>query len=262
MNKSQKELAFLRNLYIETDWTQRFADLFDENFKFSNEQKFLYVNAGTGNHALALREKLDENSEFWAMPGNSELLSIAKAKADTVKADISFFGDFPAEKVDTVLADASFVQPSKLNEFLAEIIKHSSNQVMFFLPTAGSFGDVFSYLWETLLNANLLEKESEIERLISEIPTVSKIEETVENLGLTKVQTETKTELFEFESGEDFINSPLANDFLFPVWLEFFDEKDQEKVKKTLAQTINAEDNSLNFSFSIKATLVSGEKKK
>ena len=91
MSKSQKELAFLRNLYIETDWTERFTNLFDENFKFSDEKKFLYINAGTGNHALALREKLDENSELWALPGNTDLLSIAKAKAEAVNADISFF---------------------------------------------------------------------------------------------------------------------------------------------------------------------------
>jgi ubiquinone/menaquinone biosynthesis C-methylase UbiE len=262
MSKSQKELAFLRNLYIETDWTQRFTDLFDENFKFSDEQKFLYINAGTGNHALALREKLDEESEFWAVPGDKELLSIAQAKAEAVKADISFFGGFPAEKVDTVLADASFVRPSELNNFLAEITNISNKHVMFFLPTAGSFGDVFSYLWETLLNADLLEKESEIERLITEIPTVSKVKETAENLGLTKIHTETKTEFFEFDSGEDFIKSPLADEFLLPAWLEFFDEKEQKRVKEKLAQTIDNDSDQLNFSFSVKATLVVGEKKK
>jgi ubiquinone/menaquinone biosynthesis C-methylase UbiE len=262
MNKSQKELAFLRNLYIETDWTQRFTNLFDDNFKFSDEQKFLYVNAGTGNHALALREKLDENSELWAMPENKELLNIAKAKADAVKADISFFSDFPAEKVDAVLADVSFMRPTELKNFLAEIIKLSNKQVMFFLPTAGSFGDIFSYLWETLLNADLLEKEAEIERLITEIPTVSKIKETAENLGLTKLQTETKTEFFEFESGEDFINSPLADDFLFPGWLTFLDEKERKKVKEKLAQTIDADSDRINFSFSVKATLIVGEKNK
>lgn len=262
MSKSQKELAFLRNLYVETDWTQRFTDFFDENFKFSDEQKFLYVNAGTGNHALALREKLDEDAELWAMPENPELLSIAKAKADAVKADISFFSDFPSEKVDAVLADASFVRPSELEGFLAEIIKLSNKQVMFFLPTAGSFGDVFSYLWETLLNADLLEKETEIERLITEIPTVSKVEETAANLGLVNLHAETKTEFFEFESGEDFVNSPLADDFLFPAWLGFFDEKEKEKIKKKLAQTIDADSDQMNFSFSVKATLVAGEKKK
>jgi ubiquinone/menaquinone biosynthesis C-methylase UbiE len=261
MSKSQKELAFLRNLYIETDWTRRFTDLFDDNFKFSKVEKILYVNAGTGNHALALREKLDENSELWAMPENAELLNIAKAKADAVKADISFFADFPVEKVDTVLADASFVRPIEIKDFLAEVIKLSKKQVMFFLPTAGSFGDIFSYLWETFLNADLLEKESEIERLITEIPTVSKVEETVESLGLTKLQTETKTEFFEFESGVDFVNSPLAADFLFPAWLTFFNEKEIERVKEKLAQTIDENRNGLNFSFSVKATLIVGEKK-
>ncbi|MEJ7699932.1 MAG: hypothetical protein WKF71_09855 [Pyrinomonadaceae bacterium] len=40
MSKSQKELAFLRDLYIETDWTERFTNIFDENFKFSGEKKY------------------------------------------------------------------------------------------------------------------------------------------------------------------------------------------------------------------------------
>ena len=262
MKKSQKELAFLRNLYIETDWTQRFTDFFDEKFKFSAREKVFYVNAGTGNHALALREKLDENAEIWAMPENAELLNIARAKADAVKADISFFSEFPAEKVDAVLADASFVPPTELKDFLNKIIKLSNNQVMFFLPTAGSFGDIFSYLWETFLKADLLEKEAEVERLITELPTISKIEETVEKLGLTKLQTETKTEFFEFETGKNFVDSPLAADFLFPAWLTFFDDKEMERVKEKLAQTIDEDRDGMNFSFSIKATLVAGEKKK
>ena len=262
MSKSQKELAFLRNLYVETDWTERFTDLFDDNFKFSDERKVLYINAGTGNHALALREKLGENVELWVMPENAELLSIAKAKADAIKADISFLSDFPSEKVDAVLADASFVRPTELEDFLARIIKLSNKLVIFFLPTAGSFGDVFSYLWETLLNADLLEKEPEIERLITEIPTVSKVEEMVESLGLTHLQTETKTELFEFESGADFVKSPLVGAFLSPAWFGFLNDKEKEQVKEKLAQTIDSDFDAINFSFSVKATLVAGEKKK
>jgi len=261
MSKSQKELAFLRNLYIETDWTERFTNLFDENFKFSDEKKFLYINAGTGNHALALREKLDENSELWALPGNTKLLNIAKAKAEAVNADISFFSDFPAEKVDAVLADASFVQPAELETFLARIIKLSNNEVMFFLPTAGSFGDIFSFLWETFLKADLLEYGAEVERLIIEIPTISKVEKTVESLGLTKVKTENKSEFFEFESGEEFINSPLVADFLFPLWLHFLDAKEQKRVREKLVQTIDDDRSELSFRFYVKMTLVSGKKK-
>jgi hypothetical protein len=132
---------------------------------------------------------------------------------------------------------------------------------MFFLPTAGSFGDIFSFLWETFLNADLLAYGAEVERLIIEIPTISKVEETVENLGLTKVKTETKSEFFEFESGEEFIGSPLVADFLFPLWLDFLDAKDQKKVREKLVQTIDNDRGELSFRFYVKMTLVSGKKK-
>ena len=104
MSKTQKELAFLRDLYIETDWTERFTNLFDDNFKFTKEEKVLYVNAGTGSHALALRKKLKEKVELFAASETKELLKLAQAKADAVKADVQFSTDFPKGKFDAVLA--------------------------------------------------------------------------------------------------------------------------------------------------------------
>lgn len=260
MSKSQKELAFLRNLYIEIDWTERFTNFFDANFKFSGKEEILYVNAGTGNHAIALREKFKKITELRAVPENSELLKIAQAKADAVKVNVKFLSDFPCEKVDIVLADASFVRPGEITDFLAKIINLSSRQVMFFLPTAGSFGDIFSFLWESLLNADLLEKSPEVERLLTEIPTVSRVEETAQNLGLTDLRTETRSEFFEFESGDAFANSPLVADFLFPEWLDFLDNKARKQVVKKLVQAIDADRGELNFRFWVKMTLISGEK--
>lgn len=260
MTKTQKELAFLRDLYVATDWTERFTDVFDENFKFAEERNILYVNAGTGNHALAISENLGKDSHLDAFNEDDELNIIAKAKADAVKADVHFSSFFPDNTFDTVLADASFVEPKNLRSFLAEIIDLSDKQVAFFLPTAGSYGEIFSFLWETLLELDLPEKGTEVERLISEIPTVSRLKETVKNLGLSKLETVTKNEIFEFENGTEFINSPLIEDFLLPVWLEFLDEEEQERVRQRLAQTIDADDGTLSFRFSVKATLVVGEK--
>ena len=260
MNKTPKELAFLRDLYIAADWTERFTDIFDENFKFDKERSIFYVNAGTGNHALALSENLDEDSRLDAFNEDEELNAIAKAKADIVKADVHFSSFFPEEAFDTVLADASFVEPKNLRSFLAEIVDLSDRQVAFFLPTAGSYGEIFSFLWETLLDLNLLEKGAEVERLISELPTVTSVKETVKNLGLTRLETVTKNEIFEFENGTEFINSPLVENFLLPVWLDFLDADEQEQVRQKLAQEIDADDGTLSFRFSVKATLVVGEK--
>ncbi|MEP7038778.1 MAG: hypothetical protein ABI891_10560 [Acidobacteriota bacterium] len=260
MSKTQKELAFLRDLYVAEDWTARFADIFDANFKFSGEKSILYVNAGTGNHALAVSEKLEQDSNLNAFNEDEELNIIAQAKANALKSDVFFASVFPDESFDVVLADASFVELKNLYSFVAEIIDLSDKQVAFFLPTAGSFGEIFSFLWETLFDLDLLEKGTEVERLIAEIPTVSKIKEMVKNLGLSKLEVVTKNEIFEFENGAEFAASPLVADFFLPVWLDFLDEQEQKRVSERLAQIIDADDGTLSFHFSIKATLVVGEK--
>ncbi len=259
-NKTEKELAFLRDLTIDGFWTERFTEIFDENFDFAGgEEKILYVNAGTGNHALALREKLDENAEISGVSENEELAIIANAKAKAVKAETYFSHSLPDEKFKTVLADASFVRPSKLEEFLSKIVDLSKKQTVFFLPTAGSFGEIFSVLWETLLDLDLVEKGAEVERLIVEIPTVSRIEEMAEKAGLKKLQTTTKTELFDFENGKEFVESTLVEDFLMPVWLDFLSETEKEQVKERLAQLIDEDRDEISFLFSVKITLISGK---
>src|ERR1051325_8442103 len=52
--KSEKELAYLHELYVATDWGERFAELIDEHVKLPAEGRALYVASGTGAHALAL----------------------------------------------------------------------------------------------------------------------------------------------------------------------------------------------------------------
>ena len=260
MSKTQKELAFLRDLYIENDWTLRFAELFDKNFKFSKKEKILYLNAGTGTHALLLRKKLKDDKEVFGFFENREMLKIAQAKADIIKADVSFSDVIPNETFDAVLADASLVRPADFNDFFAAAVQLSENRTAVFLPTKGSFGEIFSVLWEALFELDLSEKGAEVEKLISAIPTVEEVVEKAESLGLTKIEPITTTEIFEFKDGAEFINSPLVADFLFPSWFGFLTGKENNQVRKKIARLIDAEDISLDFRFSVKATLVVGEK--
>ena len=46
--KSDKELAFLQDLFIAPDWGERFAELIDEHVELPKEGKALYLAAGTG----------------------------------------------------------------------------------------------------------------------------------------------------------------------------------------------------------------------
>lgn len=263
MAKTEKELAFLRDLYIHDDWTKRFTDLVDKHLTFSDQENFLYMNAGTGNHCFALRDRMDKNTAVFATCENEEILHIARDKAMAVRSDVDFSTiRFEDDSFDTVLSDASFVRPADLARSIeeAERVSKPGGSVAVFLPSAGSFGEIFSLLWEVLFNEDLGEHGHAAEAMISELPTVSRAEEMAADAGLVNIQTHTSREVFEYDDGAAFISSPLVSDFLLPVWLESLDENDKERVTNKLAQLIDSEDGSMSFRFSVKATLLTGQK--
>lgn len=260
MSKTEKELAFLRDLVIDEGWTQRFTDILDDNFKVAGKADILYVNAGTGSHALVLKQKMRKKMPLHGLTETAELLKIAQAKAAATDADVTFSTELPDDTFDVVLTDASFTPPGELNDLVADSAKAAENQLFFFLPTAGSFGEIYSLLWESFFNAGLLDHGAAVERLIIELPTVDEAEKIAAAARLVNVTAITKIEYFDFKDSKEFMESPLIADFLLPAWLGFLNEKEHKKVRKELAKLIDRESADLTFRFSIKATLVSGEK--
>lgn len=263
MPKTQRELAFLRDLYINDDWTKRFTDLLDKHLDLKDVENLVYLNAGTGSHCLELREKADEKTAIFARCGDEDMLNIARDKAIAVKADVEFSNtNFESDAFDMVIADASFVRPGDLGEFIAESVRvaEPGGEVAVMIPGAGSFGEIFSLLWEVLFNEDLGEHGAAAEQMIAELPTNAKIEELAENAGLTNIRTASASELFEYDNGEAFISSPLVTEFLLPEWLKTLSENENEQVSQKLAQLIDAEDGSMTFRFSVKAILLTGEK--
>src|SRR5215213_10809345 len=263
MTKTQKELAFLRDLYIDEQWTLRFTDLVDKHIGFAKEEKLLYMNAGTGNHALALSKKLGRDAEFFATAENKDVLTIARDKAVAVRANIDFsMSRFDDESFSAVIADASFVRPGELQDFISEAARlvETAGKVAFFTVSSGSFGEIFSLLWEVCFNEDLGAHGALSEQLITELPTVSRIEEIARRAGLENVETHTQNEIFEYQNGAEFVAAPLVADFLLPVWLKTLNKREQTKATKQLAKLIDAEDQDLTFRFSVKATLAIGEK--
>ena len=260
MSKTQKELAFVRELIIEPEWTERFTTFLDTKFKFGDKQeKILYVNAGAGSHAIALSETVSENAEIYGVCEDEDLRNIAQVKADAVKSEVRFGTNFSGEKYDVVIADGSFVKPYETEDFLSEVTDAAKGQIAVFLPTKGSYGETFSFLWEALFETDLADKGENIERLIAELPTIDEVEEMLKSLGIKKLQHFTETEYFEFEDGTEFVNAPLAADFLLPEWLEFLGDDELEKVTAKLGELIDAEDGALTFRFSVKNTLFTGQ---
>lgn len=264
MSKTQKELAFLRDFSVATEWTERFTSLADKHLKPPEEGDFLYFNAGTGSHVLALQEKLDNQVSITCVCENAETQKIAEAKvaAMMVKVNFARLEDLKPESFDYVLADLSFTAADKISDILDELVylTKKGGEIAFFTVTAASFGEIFSYLWESFLEVDLIEKSGEIERLINQIPTISELENLAKEAGLKKIEVETRKEVFDYDNGKELAGSTLVNNFFFPVWLNFLKADEQKKVIKQLSKIIDNDLEKLTARFSVKATLIEGQK--
>lgn len=262
MTKTAKELAFLRDLYVDPDWTRRFTELADKHLGFSDNESLLYVNAGTGNHVMEIGAKAGLDALVYATCEDEHLLAIARDKADATRSKVRFTDVEPeAASFESVIADASLVAPGELAGFVrnsASFGEVDSNFALFAV-SSGSFGEVFSLLWEAMMEEDQADL-SLAERLITGLPTVSAIEAVCGDAGLSKIETHLANEVFEFANGQEFIDAPLVNDFLMPMWFGELEEKQIERVRERLARLIDEEDGSLSFRFSVKAVLVSGRK--
>jgi ubiquinone/menaquinone biosynthesis C-methylase UbiE len=266
--KTNKELAFLHDLFIAPDWGERFAELIDQHVTIPKEGKALYLAVGTGGHAMALHERAGEKVEFLCIDENDDCLELARAKASATKDPAEFRSgkldelDLPDNYYDFVIGNASLVPHDRIARMFSEMVRVAAPgaQIALALPTASSFGEFFSIYWEALHNAGLIDHESDVENLILELPAVSDVEQMADQEGLIDVEAWTTIEEFDFESGEQFLASPLVSEFLMQEWLASVPKESREKLMKELTSLINEERHEAEFALSVKATLVAGRK--
>ena len=266
--KSDKELAFLQDLFIAPDWGERFAELIDEHVTPPKEGEALDVAGGTGGHAMALHERAGEKLELLCVDENPECTELARAKATATSERISFvttpFDNLNLEdnRFDLVIGNASLVPRQRVRKMFSEIVRVAApgGTIALTLPTYSSFGEFFSIYWEALHNCGLIDHESDVEQLITELPTVSDIEQLAEDEGLRDVQSFTRIEEFDFESGEQFLTSPLVAEFLMQEWLALVPDDKRAELFNEISRLINEERHEAEFALSVKATLVVGQK--
>lgn len=266
--KPDKELAFLHDLFIAPDWGERFSELIDEHVKLPAEGEALYVAAGTGGHALALHERAGDKLELLCVDENPECTELARAKTTATNNKIAFDTtpfdrlNLKDNRFDLVIGNASLVSRQRVRKMFSEIVRVAAPgaTIALTLPTASSFGEFFSIYWEALHNNGLIDHESGVEQLITELPTVSDIEQLAKDEGLKGVQSWTRIEEFDFESGEQFLSSPLVAEFLMQEWLALVPDDKRAALFDEISRLINEERHEAEFALSVKATLVVGQK--
>ena len=205
---------------------------------------------------------------FSVLTSTKNTLTLARAKASALKDPAEFRHGvldqlaLPNNHFDFVVGDGSLLAPARLPKVLSEMVRVAKpgGAVALTLPTASSFGEFFSIYWEVLHNCGLVDHAAAVENLITELPTVPEIEEIAERAGLDDVATWSRIEEFDYETGEQFLNSPLISDFLLMHWLNFVPEGHSERIAKEIPRMINEERHGTEFTLSVKATLLVGRK--
>jgi len=82
-NKTDKELAFLHDLYVATDWGERFAELMDEHVPLPKSGHALYVGAGTGALTILLARVLPQ-AKLVGVDFTPKILEDARAQAQAL----------------------------------------------------------------------------------------------------------------------------------------------------------------------------------
>ena len=63
-----------------------------------------------------------------------------------------------------------------------------------------------------------------------------------------------------YDSGDQFINSPLIADFLMKRWIDVVPEESRAQVAAEIPRIVDEDRQHADFMFSVKATLVKGHK--
>src|SRR5690606_10671693 len=187
MQKTQKELAFIRDLFVDEEWTRRFTELADKHIDLRDAENLLYINSGTGTHCIEIRHRADDDLAIFAACENEDMLNIARDKAIAAKADVDFsMIDFDSDAFDVVVADASFTPAAKVTELVNDAVRVAKpgGHIAVLMPSAGTFGEIYSLLWEGFINTDLGQHSPAVERMVSETPTLSQIESIASDAGL------------------------------------------------------------------------------
>ncbi|MBI4854069.1 MAG: class I SAM-dependent methyltransferase [Acidobacteria bacterium] len=271
MPRNSKELAYIYDLYVMPIWRDCFDRLFNEKCGLPKSGQVLDVYCGTGGHAIEMAKMLSNKGNIIAIDENIEAISLANAKIPIAKVEnLEFRATTPSQlsfadkSFDLIIADFSLLSSDKLAIELNELVRmlKVGGKIAFYFTSNGSFDEFFSIFWEALYYCNLSETlQVALEELINERPVPNINEKLLQKVGLKNVNSYIKKEVFTYKTAKDFFISPLIEKFFLDKWFSIIPKEKLLAVRESLEEIIERDRNGYDFDISIKATLLTAERR-
>lgn len=268
--RSEKELAYRYDLYIVPYWRDAFDQMVIEHVKLPQQGNVLIVNCGTGGLALEVASLLGARGDVIATDPYPERLHLARAKAEVKKLTNVFFYDrqptqlgMEDELFSLVVGDAALMPTEQIEPMLGQMVRltDSNATVALLMLTHGSFGEIFSLLWEALYHCRLDHYTASLEALLNEHPTTTQARQMMMQNGLTHVHHFTERRELDFASAQELFESPLVEDYFLDHWLHFLPDKATRRdVIGAMTEIIDRERGQAYVEMSVKASLLIGQR--
>lgn len=267
----QRTQAYLYDLYVAPLWRERFDQLFIEQVGLPTQGQMLVLECGTGGLALEVAAALKDTGMVVASDQDENILELARAKALATRIETIRFvsndeiqAELTPHTYDLTLGDASLLPPTQIQPMLNNLYRPltTDGTAVLYTITRGSFDEFFSIYWEALFECGLAEQlQPQLEQVLNLYPTLEDIEGWAVSAGWNNVQVVLEDEEFTFDTGEEFLSSPLISTYQLESWLEIVPTATETaQVKQAIATIIDRDRGEYPFDITIKAALVTGKR--
>ena len=263
-----RERAYRFDLVIATDWCERFDILLGEHLKLPAKGRFLEINCGTGSSVIA-RASGGADVEVVGTDEDGERITIARSKAEAAAGASEFHVSSPDDLklesgcFDAVILDATLEEPARLGPMVAEAVRVAREGAPVAVKTVlrGSFDEFFSLYWEAVHNAGLDDTVwAGLERLITRRPTLHEVIQALRSAHVKGATPHRSKEEWRFQSGKEFLSSPLVTDLFLAEWVAILPEERRADVMRDLASIVDREVDGHYFDVSVHAAVFVGHK--
>ncbi|OYT71536.1 MAG: hypothetical protein CFK52_07840 [Chloracidobacterium sp. CP2_5A] len=260
--------ALVHDLAIAPMWRECFDRLLAEAVSLPDSGRILLIECGTGGLAIELAHRLRETGAVTASDSDPARLQIARDKRQVAKLDnlrlveTRYLVDDPVEDgYDLVVGDASLLAADALEPMLALLRDQvgEDGQVVAYVVARGSFDEFFSIFWEALYECDLAETlAAPLEAMLRVHPTQADLSAQAASAGLHGVRVMVGKEIFRFDSGQEFLESPLIAGYWLDRWLSIVPPAYLDTVKASVRDLIDRDRGDYPFEVSLKAALLTG----
>lgn len=264
---AENEEVIAHREVVERLWSQPLIEAAGEMLPFPSESTVLIAAARCGYLPLYIHEHLPDDSRIIAVENNRDYLDEARARAEEAGVDRIFF--VGQRTTDLSYADGVFkgvmcinglVTSRQVEEAVAELMRVASDggRVAVATPLVSSFPEFYDMLDEALRHHELIHVRDRMQELRESLMSSARLLRIARDSDLLGIEINEFEWRLEFDTGLDFLQSPMLRSTFFPHWIGIIRSSERELVLRYIADAIDTYWHGQPFDTRIKAAMLTG----